>query len=493
MVCSRRIGVVAVLAAVVVAGSTSHTRAEWQQVARGIEYTQMTLPGPLEVFVARADREDQGWTIDVMMARNVAKGDREIVPAMAERLDGSVNYRGERYDAKVAINGDYFNPAGVPTGGQIVGGWFVRRYPEYGGGSGFIWTTNRRAIMGGNVRNATKWQRVRFADGTDLNIHKLNDPRSKDELAMYTWQYAERTDAVEAGVEVVVRMSSPVGIMPDGGGVPGEIVEVRESTGGTPLLYDHVVLSGHGQAAKALRRHAKRGEQLRIELTLTDFGNEDIGLSVADWRGAYASMGAATYILVDGKVPRHWEAKAERLAKEGKRHGSVVRDPRTLVAFNQRYVYFVVIDGRSKRSVGMNFTEAGEFCREQLQADYAVTQDGGGSSIMWVDGKVCNVPSDKNRAGETVLRPVANGYLMACIEPARRSDTFSPGARVTTKRQADLRLGPGSHFGVAAALPAGSQGTVVTHALSGVQAKDAFWWNCRFAQGEGWISQDALE
>lgn len=473
--------------------SSAARAVDWQPVAPGIEYAEMKLPGPVEVFIARADQDQKNWTIDVMMAKGLAKGARETVPDMAARADGSVNFLGQKYTAKVAINGDYFNTrTGVPLGGQVVGGWFVRRFSEYGGGSGFIWTTDHRAVMGGNVRNAAKWQRVRFADKAEMNIHKLNEPGGPDELAMYTWHYADRTERTETDVEVLVRMSAPVCIMPEDGGVPGEIIEVREGTGGTLLPYDHVVLSGNGQAAEELRKRAREGEQLCIELTLTDYGNEDLGLAPANWRSAYSSLGAATYIVVNGNVPRHWEAKARRLAAEGKGHGSVVQDPRTLVAFNDRYVYFVVADGRSKRSVGMTFTEAGEFCRDYLQADHAVTQDGGGSSTLWVDGTVRNNPSDRNRAGETVFRPVANGYLIATIEPAERSSAFSPGQSVSTAGRTALRRGPGSHFGEIDTLPAGSRGRILDHSLSGIHAKGTYWWNCRFGSSEGWLPAKAL-
>ncbi len=49
----------------------------------------------------------------------------------------------------------------------------------------------------------------------------------------------------------------------------------------------------------------------------------------------------------------------------------------TRYAFNDRYIYFLVIDGRSKESVGMTFTEAGFFCRDELKASHAALQDGG--------------------------------------------------------------------------------------------------------------------
>ncbi|MBI4581059.1 MAG: hypothetical protein HY718_15250, partial [Planctomycetes bacterium] len=303
-----------------------------RQVAPGLDYEERVLAGPVKVYIARADRTRGHWLIDTMIAKGTAKGARETVPQMADRYQDTVGFRGQHYDVKVAVNGDYFTMStGVPTGGQIIGGWFVRRYGEYSGGSGLIWTLDGEAVLGANVRNGPKWQRIVFADGTETRIDKLNDPRGRDELALYTWHYADRTDTGEAGVDVVVRMSSPICIMPEGGGVPGEVVAIRKGAGGTSLLYDHVVLSGHGTAGERLLAHARVGEQLRVDLRLQDFGNEGIGLGAADWRGAYASLGAAAYILVDGKVPRHWERKAAEYAKRGETHGSVKRDPRTLL------------------------------------------------------------------------------------------------------------------------------------------------------------------
>jgi hypothetical protein len=263
--------------------------------------------------------------------------------------------------------------------------------------------------------------------------------------------------------------------------------------GATPLLYDHVVLSGRGKAAAELKQRAKKGESLKIELTLTDFGNEELGLPAADWHGAYSSIGAATYIVVNGKVPRHWEKKAERLAKEGKKHGSVVQDPRTLFALNDRYVYFIVADGRSKASIGMTFTQAGEYCVRELQATHAVTLDGGGSSTMWIDGKVRNVPSGKIGVDKFgALRPIANGLLMTIVQPAKRSQAFAATKKVKAAADFDLMLGPGTQFGTAAKVAAGKEGDPVSHELNGVFAKGTYWWCCRFDGAEGWAPQDKL-
>lgn len=491
-----RLGVVFSIVSVLDVGSAAPPAlaADWTPVAPGIEYREETLRGPVKVYVARADRTKPGWAMESMIAKGTARGATETVPDMAARYDEAVNGKGERYDVKIAVNGDYYNmTTGVPAGGQLVDGWFVRRFSEYGGGSGLVWTADRRLFVGGNVRNAPNWQKAIFADKAALKLDKLNDPPGRDELSLYTWHYAAKTEAIDDAFEVVVRMSAPVCIMPENGGVTGEITAVRPAGGATPLLYDHVVLSGRGKAAAELKRRAKQGEAMKIALTLTDYGNEELGLKVADWRGAWSGIAGATYIVVNGKVPRHWEKKAERLAKEGKKHGSVVQDPRTLVAINDRYLYFVVADGRSKESIGMTFTEAGEFCAQQLKATFALTQDGGGSSTMWVDGTVRNTPSGKiglDKFG--ALRPVANGLLMAIVQPAKRSDAFASATGVRVKEALDLRLGPGSQFAAAGTIAAGAEGMLVRHSLNGVFAKGSYWWCCRFGETEGWAAEGQL-
>jgi len=274
-----------------------------------------------------------------------------------ERCDGTVNFRGEQYEAKIAINGSYFNPTtGVPFGGEIVGGWFVRRFDEYSGGSGFFWTIDRKAILGGNVQNADKFEEVIFADGSVMNINKLNDPRGKDQLAMYTWHYGEKTDPTEPGVEVDVLMSNPTWIMPDNGACRQNRVG-RQDLGRHAARYDHVVLSAHGKAAEELRKLARPGSRC---------GQPDVDR--LRQRGHRAQAGGLagrlrsipeTQYLWSREMSRGTGKPSGRYAAQGKRHGSVVKDPRTLVAFNDRYVFFVVVDGRSDQSIGMTFTDGG--------------------------------------------------------------------------------------------------------------------------------------
>ncbi len=467
--------------------STSTGFAQWSPIAQGLDYREYTLAGPVRVFVTRADRATNTWTIDAMKGQGSLKFGRETVPDMAKRYNDSITFDGHRYAVKVAINGDYFNPnTGVPFEGQIMAGWFAKRFEEDGGLSGFVWTSDRRAFLGGNVQNGPALQRVVFADQAKMPIDQVNEPRATNALALYTWHFGADTGTKSDGAEVLVRMQGPLSLLD---AAKGEIIKVRDNTGASPLPFNCVVLSAHGKAAAELLRHARIGQSVSFQLGLKDHGSERIGLAPHDWRGAYASIGGPKNILVNGTVPRDWEEKAKRYAAQGKKHGSVVKDPRTAIAFNDRYIFFLVIDGRSKESVGMTFTEAGFFCRDQLKATDAVLQDGGGSSTLWVDGKVRNTPSGKGKDEKYgVLRAVSNGYFIAEVLPPKKSTEFQAGQEVRLK--GELRLGPGTTFA-----PVGRVGdtvTVLPDTLDGVFAKDTYWWPCRAGDTEGWAAMGQL-
>lgn len=467
---------------------------DWSRVSPGIEYREMTLEGPVRVYIARADRSMKNWTIDTLTAQGTVKGARETVPDMVVRYNDSVNADGQRCDIKIAINGDYFNATtGVPPGGQVISGWFIRRYGEYTGGSGFVWTSDRRCVMGGNLRTLP-YQHVIFADGSKMAIQCLNEKRADNRLALFTHHYAENTGTASDGAEVLICLSAPLAIFPPGGAIKGEIIRVRRDSGSTPLPYEHAVLSATGHTAEELLKHAHEGQGVGIAMELQDYGNEEIGLPPADWHNAYASLGGPKCVVVKGKVPHEWwEKKAERQIKAGGKSGAIIPDPRTAIAFNDRYVYFIVIDGRYAESKGMTFTEAGRFCADVLKAEYAVLQDGGGSSTMWVDGRVRNRPSGKPNVDEPgVLRPVANGYCMAILQAPQRSGAFKVDGDVTAGDGLQLRLGPGFQYGIAATVPAGRSGKIIRHSLDGIFAKRTHWWNCRFGDADGWVPQERI-
>jgi exopolysaccharide biosynthesis protein len=87
---------------------------------------------------------------------------------------------------------------------------------------------------------------------------------------------------------------------------------------------------------------------------------------------------------------------------------SAGRHPRSAIALSadSSRLLLVVVDGRRPWSVGMSLAELGDALLS-LGASEGMNLDGGGSSVLWLDGAVVNYPSDP--AGE---RAVGNALVV---------------------------------------------------------------------------------
>lgn len=89
------------------------------------------------------------------------------------------------------------------------------------------------------------------------------------------------------------------------------------------------------------------------------------------------------------------------------------RNPRTIAAWTyDNHLLLVVIDGRTSASAGMSFPELQEYVDHLGWIKNATNFDGGGSSTMWTNGSVVNVPSDGS------LRQVTNAIAVTAAPVA---------------------------------------------------------------------------
>jgi len=73
---------------------------------------------------------------------------------------------------------------------------------------------------------------------------------------------------------------------------------------------------------------------------------------------------------------------------------TAVKHPRTLVGFDGKDLWWIVIDGRNSwHSLGVSLTEAQRIAYA-LGLKSALNLDGGGSSTLWWQGIIVNVPSE---------------------------------------------------------------------------------------------------
>jgi len=451
---------------------------DWQNVAPGIDYQQFTIAGPNNLFVARMDRDNLDCTIDSVIAQGKLVGGTETVSSMAARHEDAVGFWGEmwgqRYDIVVAINGDFYS-GGVPVSGQLSSGWYAKRFTDFTGGSGFAWQLDRDAFIGECVRHIAHKQKVAYpATADDQNINGVNTARGSNQLILYTHHYDLTTGTDDSGAEVLVEMTRPTLILPLPHYAIGTVVAIRENAGATVIPFDHIVLSAHGSAADKLLDNVSLGSEVRISQEITHYEHDCSTPYPWDWTKTYASIGGSYHFLKDGVV------------QEFEDQGALQRHPRTAVAFNDTYIYFVVVDGRSAESIGMNMDELGNFCLDYLDAVEGINQDGGGSSTLWLNGEVMNVPSDGSE------RSVANGLMMVLVEPLEQSTRFTPGDLVRTVSNISVRVGPGTNYAVANSVSVGTEGVVADHALGGLRATGSYWWKCEFADAAGWVPESTL-
>lgn len=539
---------------------------EWVPVAEGIDFREFNLPDPNNVFVARMDRNNLNLTIESSIAQGRLSGGAETVSGMAQRYNQALNSWllddfnpeglqfplssvGNRNNVVVAINGDYtFKDEdgnvfpGVPARGQILSSWYSKRFVDYESGSGFVWKLDRSAFIGECILhpkppNFGRKQIVTFLKtGINQLFNGINIPRGEDELIIYTPQYDTNTLTDGSGIEVLVELTESFLIRPEPLMITGIIRGIYDGQGSINIPFDHVVLSASGDAREELLdNQIMVGDEIGISQEIRHYEEDcDTLLPDYDWTHTYASVGGSFYFLRDSHIRGFFD-----------KPGATARHPRTAVAYNDEYIYFIVVDGRNPGySRGMTIFELAFFSKYVLDATFGIAQDGGGSSTMVVNGQVVNntfcnnffckahlylplvlesheIPdqpvnnslhspteselvtisepfADQTSQAffelTTIQRWVPNGLLMVVVEPVEKLERFLPGDNVVTLMNAWLRLGPGTNYGEIAVIQGGTSGTIVAHTnqLDGVLAKGHYWWKVDFGGQVGWMADSLL-
>lgn len=495
----------ALLAFFFVIGSSAAQDAAWERVAEGVDFREFRLAGPNRAFVARMDRLNTHVVIESAIARGKIVGEKETVSGMVRRYQDALNTWnmnawsesdpsievqagssavnesawGARNQVVVAINGSLHNPStGVTQGGVLHSGWYAKQYSDTGGKSGFVWKRDRSAFIGECLFHQPENQRlVNLNTGASLQISAINDLGGRRQLVIYTPQYDRYSSPKEPGVEMLVEMTGPLEIMPAPRMAVGVVRGVFRSQDPIDIPFGHIVLSAFGKMDGPLIRLLKVGDPVGVSLELTHYEEDCRTKRDEDFTNAYAGIEGNFVFLEEGEIQSF-----DNL-------GATQRHPRTAICMNDRYIHFVVVDGRSAGySVGMDITELAQFCRDSLATTWGVNQDGGGSSAMWVNGEIVNRPSDGSE------RAVANGLMMVIPQAMERSENLRVGDYVETLQQTELRIGPGRSFAVTAVTARATRGVVLPHLnrLNGVLATGSYWWKVQFGEEAGWVEGAAL-
>jgi len=362
-------------------GSTDSTTVQQsiRQIGPGVYHHQRRDPrGPWIINSVEIGRRDPYLHFETAKADYRLQGLKKT-SAMAAAADA------ERHRVVAAINGDFFDPNGVPINVQIRRGELWRAPSQH---SAF-------AIGAGGaplIELFTAFYRLRTADSQWVDLSGFNRARQADEGILYTHRFGPATGANAFGSEALLQLLSPL-IVNDT--LKAVVRERRVNAGNSSLSPSMVVVSAHGAKQTWLNEKINVGDTLMLVCGL----RPDVGRIVE-------AVGGLPRIVRDGKVSVETE-------REGGKNFAQVRHPRTAVGFSadSSKIFLATVDGRQSESAGMTLFELADLMIS-LGCAQALNLDGGGSTTMVVRGEVANKPSDA--AGE---KPVANALLLISKVP----------------------------------------------------------------------------
>jgi len=313
-------------------------------LAPGVVYREILKgrsDGPVKSYILEVDPKS-GYALKPVLSNDSVAG-TEVLSEMAERTHGVA-----------MVNGPYFMRNGEIIGLMKINGTIVSS-PD-------ISRTAVGVLPDGKIIfDAPSFSGyVELPDKTRIPIDGINRGRGESELIVYNPYYAFWTLTTGNGTEYIVKGDRVVDIrdfnsvIPDGG----------------------MVLSATGRVAWQMSSLTV-GSRVKIVQTLGPL-----------WDKTVTAIGAGPALVRNSEI---------YLTTLGEEFGSDVaggRAPRTAIGLTKEgKILLVVVDGRSRASVGLTLLELAQFMLEQGAVE-ALNLDGGGSSQMIVGDHTVNDPSD---------------------------------------------------------------------------------------------------
>lgn len=239
----------------------------------------------------------------------------------------------------------------------------------------------------------TTWNYVMYKNGScGSEITGINRERKENDFVLYTPEFNRTTLTNGNGVEIVFRNR--------------KVTQIIHGKGSTPIPPDGFVLSASGKFRDELNA-CKIGTKIS-ELKFSNYDLEDSRASFprADFPRILAFTEAeditngVPQLIKNGKIEITWEQEKSSKAFVETRH------PRTAVAkLKDGKFLMITVDGRSEASAGIGLEDLAKLLLEFGAID-AMNLDGGGSTTMFVGGKIVNKPSDKEgerRVSDAIL------------------------------------------------------------------------------------------
>lgn len=320
--------------------ATKYRNAKVVEIERGVKYVRM-----IKFYNNRPVR------INIVELSQGVNDNLSIEPAIASETLASrrkISSIADREKAIVAINGGYFKPqTGVPLGTLMINKK-VYTGPIYD-----------RVAMG-IFDNKFDMARVQLRATVETNlgglkIDNINQPRMlSTHTIVYTPDWGEMSPLCpKYGKQIVVEN--------------GKLTKV--SYGSNRIPQNGFVIVGAEKNLDTIVNAKKFKLNIKIN---------------PEWKDVNHIISGGPYLIKNGEV--YVDMTAQKLGSIGG------RNPRTAIGYTRsNHLIMLTADGREGSSIGLTLTELANLMKE-LGCVNAMNLDGGGSTVMYVNGQVVNKP-----------------------------------------------------------------------------------------------------
>ena len=324
-------------------------------VDRGVKHIKLTKyydGQPVRINVVEIDRKlAKDYTVTPVLASDTLNN-RRTISTIAKNSNSII-----------ALNGTFFKPqTGVPLGTLMIDG---KMY------TGPVYDRVAFGIFDDGYDVArVKWEGMLKTDNVSVKVDNINQPRM---LATYVLAYTSdwgkvAPPAPKYGLQFAVEKD--------------RITKI--STAALEIPHDGYVIAG----PSSLLNSFKVNDKIRFE-TRTN----------PEWKNVRHIISGGPYLVKDGEV--YVDMTAEKLGAIGG------KNPRSAIGYTEDGdLILVAVDGREGRSVGMTLMQLARFMKS-VGCVGAINLDGGGSTVMYVDGKVVNKPA------QTGGIPISNAIVLS--------------------------------------------------------------------------------
>lgn len=357
---------------------------EFKTIQDGIEYAEMT-------------REIDSVRVRMNLLRlDLTKVRLDVVHAMDSAIGTeTVSSMATRHGAIAAINAGFFRLdksifAGDAAGVLKIDGKLLSESRD-----------NRIALFISNKPDKTEvdffhlttWSELMYKnESCGSKITGINRQRGENDFILYTPEFHRTTLTDQNGLEIVFQNR--------------KVTQIIDGKGSSVIPPNGFILSASGKYRTEIK-NCKIGTKIwELQLTNYDTHDSNTRFTRTDFPHltAFAESEDITngvpQLIKNGKIEITWqEEKAGKSFYETKH-------PRTAVAkLNDGKFLMITVDGRSESSGGIGLEDLAKLLLE-LGAMDAMNLDGGGSTTMFLDGKIVNHPSDKEgerKVGDAIL------------------------------------------------------------------------------------------